>query len=91
MPKTFILDTNVLLYDPEAFHRFGENNVIIPVAVIEDLDSFKRDVTELGRNSRAVAQSLSELADSGKLGEGVRLPGGGLLRLWAGIDENFLD
>jgi PhoH-like ATPase len=91
MPKTFILDTNVLLYDPEAFYRFGDNNVVIPVAVIEDLDGFKRDVTELGRNSRAVAHELDELANTGKLGEGVRLPGGGLLRLWAGIDEDFID
>jgi PhoH-like ATPase len=91
MAKTFILDTNVLLYDPEAFYRFADNNVIIPVAVIEELDGFKRDVTELGRNSRAVAQELDALAHSGKLGEGVRLPGGGLLRLWAGIDENFIE
>jgi PhoH-like ATPase len=91
MQKTFILDTNVLLYDPEAFHRFGDNNVIIPVAVIEELDGFKRDVTELGRNSRAVAHALDELGQTGKLGEGVLLPGGGLLRLWAGIDENFID
>ena len=56
MRKNFILDTNVLLYDPNAINIFADNTVIIPLEVIEQLDTFKRDITELGNNARAVIQ-----------------------------------
>ena len=82
MSKTFILDTNVLLYDPTAFHRFSEGRVIVPVEVIEELDGFKRDVSELGQNSRAISSQLDQLAKNGRLGRGARLPSGGLLQIY---------
>ena len=69
MRKHFILDTNVLLYDPHAYTRFGDNTVIIPIEVIEELGSFNRDMSELGRNARHVAQLLDELRSTGRLGE----------------------
>ena len=53
MNKTFILDTNVLLLDPLAINKFGSHNkVFIPLTVIEELDKFKKDQNENGRNAR---------------------------------------
>jgi PhoH-like ATPase len=90
MRKNFILDTNVLLYDPRSLEQFGDNNVIVPIEVVEELDGFKRDASELGRNSRTVTMMLDDLSRSGKLGEGVALASGGLLRIMAGVPEDFL-
>jgi PhoH-like ATPase len=81
MRKNFILDTNVLLHNPRAIFDFPGNNVLIPIEVIEEIDEFKRDMTELGRNSRTVAQLLDDLRAKGKLGEGVGLDGEGILRI----------
>ena len=83
MLKNFIIDTNVVLHDPNAIFNFEDNNVIIPIEVIEELDNFKRDVSELGVNARRIVQNLDELRKLGKLGEGVKLPAGGLLRVIA--------
>lgn len=79
--KNYILDTNVLLHDPTAIDRFQENNVVIPLKVLEEIDTFKRDQTELGRNARTVSRTLDGLRGRGKLSEGVKLDQGGLLRI----------
>ena len=81
MPKNFILDTNVLLHDPRCIYSFGENNVVIPIYVLEEIDKFKRDQSELGRNARAVARHLDSFRSEGSLSEGVPLPAGGTLRI----------
>jgi PhoH-like ATPase len=52
--KNYILDTNVLLHDPNSLLSFAENNVLIPIEVIEEIDRFKRESTELGQNARGV-------------------------------------
>ena len=90
MPRNLILDTNVLLHDPHAILTFPGDQVIIPIEVIEEIDSFKRDVSELGRNSRHIAQTLDGLRAKGKLGEGVRLDNGTLLRVTCGGDSHLL-
>lgn len=90
MRKNFILDTNVLLYDPNAINLFADNNVLIPLDVIEQLDTFKRDITELGNNARSVIQQLDLLRQGAKLGEGVALSTGGMLRVCAGDFQNML-
>jgi PhoH-like ATPase len=79
MKKNFVLDTNVLLHDPRSLFSFDDNNVVIPIYVIEEVDKFKRDQSELGRNSRVVARYQDALRAQGSLAEGVPLPGGGLL------------
>ena len=79
MKKNFVLDTNVLLHDPRSLFSFDDNNVVIPIYVIEEVDKFKRDQSELGRNSRVVARYLDAFRAEGPLAEGVPLPGGGLL------------
>src|SRR6266567_1208799 len=48
MKKNYVLDTNILLHDPHAIFRFDDNNVIIPIYVIEEVDQFKREGSERG-------------------------------------------
>jgi PhoH-like ATPase len=79
--KNYILDTNVLLHDPNSLLCFDENNVLIPIEVIEEIDRFKRESTELGQNARAVSRMLDGFRGQGRLSEGVRLPTGGRLKI----------
>jgi PhoH-like ATPase len=81
MPKNFILDTNVLLHDPRSIYNFADNNVVIPIYVIEEIDQFKRDLSELGRNARLIARYLDAFRAEGSLAEGVPLPNGGTIRV----------
>ncbi|MEY2427313.1 MAG: PhoH-like ATPase [Verrucomicrobiota bacterium] len=81
MKKNYILDTNVLLHDPESLLSFQENDVLIPIEVIEEIDRFKRESTELGQNARSVSRTLDGLRGEGRLSEGVALPTGGRLRI----------
>ena len=77
MRKNFILDTNVLLHDPRAIFAFDDNNVVIPIYVIEEIDQFKRDLSELGRNARQVARYLDEFRAEGTLARGRAARRGG--------------
>lgn len=81
MTKTYVLDTNVLLHNPEALFAFEENDVVVPLVVIEEIDNQKKRQDEVGRNARTVSQMLDTLRSSGSLSEGVLLPGGGMLRI----------
>jgi PhoH-like ATPase len=73
MRKTFVLDTNVLLHDPLALTRFQDNAVVVPIEVVEEIDRFKRDPSEKGRNARQVSRLLDELRSRGNLAEGVEI------------------
>jgi PhoH-like ATPase len=79
--KNYILDTNVLLHDPNSLINFKDNNVLIPIEVIEEIDRFKRESSELGQNARTVSRTLDTLRSQGHLNEGVRLSNGGCLRI----------
>lgn len=79
--KNYILDTNVLLHDPNSLLRFQDNHVLIPIEVIEEIDRFKRESSELGQNARTVSRMLDALRAQGRLSEGVKLPNGGRLRI----------
>jgi PhoH-like ATPase len=81
--KTFVLDTNVLLHDPQSIFKFEDNNLAIPVEVLEELDAIKTEQsTERGRNARRVHRILSELLpDSRSMHEGVKLENGGTLQV----------
>ena len=81
MAKTFVLDTNVLLHNAECIESFGDNAVVLPMAVIEELDKFKSHNDELGRNARCVIRSLDRLRDSGNLRDGVPLANGGIVKV----------
>ena len=71
MRKTFVLDTNVLLHDPAALTRFEDNHILIPIEVVEEIDRFKRDPAEKGRNARQVSRLLDGLRTQGNLADGV--------------------
>jgi PhoH-like ATPase len=79
--KNYILDTNVLLHDPNSILAFKGNNVLIPIEVIEEIDRFKRESSELGQNARTVSRALDSLRAKGHLSKGVKLDNGGLLRI----------
>ncbi len=81
MRKVFVLDTNVLLHDPSALFRFEDNEVVLPITIIEELDRFKKLTEMTGRNARQVSRSLDELRQQGHLIEGIALSNGGNLRV----------
>ncbi len=73
MKKVFILDTNVLLSNPLSIFKFDDNDVVIPISVIEEIDNFKKDQSDIGRNAREVSRILDRLRDRGTLSSGIRL------------------
>src|SRR5580704_506261 len=81
--KSFVLDTNVLLHDPQSIFKFEENNLAIPVEVLEELDAIKGEQSsERGRNARRVHRILQELLpDTRAMQEGVELKNGGTLSI----------
>jgi PhoH-like ATPase len=82
MKKRFVLDTNVLLHDPKAVDHFTDNEVVVPIYVIEEIDRFKRELSERGRNARVVSRYLDSLREGGgRLSEGVPTHSGGTLRV----------
>ncbi len=81
MIKNFILDTNVLVHDPYCISNFQDNNVIIPIMVVEELDSLKKREGMLGFHARSAAREINKLREYGSLSEGVSLPGGGTFRI----------
>ncbi len=94
MKKTFVLDTNVLLHNAESIESFDDNNVTLPMAVIEELDRFKTHNDELGRTARQVIRRIDELREQGNLRDGVPIGNGGQLRVVRapnGLTETDLD
>jgi PhoH-like ATPase len=79
--KNYIIDTNVLLHDPNSLLSFEDNHVLIPIEVIEEMDRFKRESSELGQNARKVSRMLDGFRGEGHLSEGVTLPNGGQLKV----------
>ncbi len=89
MKKTFVLDTNVLLHDPQALFRFEDNDVVIPMTVIEELDRFKKEQSETGRNARQFSRLMDALRAKGSLVDGVQLETGGQLRVDLYTEEHM--
>ena len=79
--KNYVLDTNVLLHDARAFYAFADNNVVIPIYVIEEVDTFKKDQSELGRNARQVARLLDQYRSEGGLSHPQKMETGGTIRV----------
>lgn len=72
--KTFVLDTNVLLHDPDAIKKFHNNDVVMPLVVLEELDKLKKFTSELGKNARNVIRFIDGV--KGDLLKGIELPNG---------------
>lgn len=80
--KNYVLDTNVLLHDARALFAFADNNVVIPIYVLEEIDTFKKDQSELGRNARQIARLLDEYRSvHGGLSHAQKLENGGTVRV----------
>ncbi len=86
MKKNFVLDTNVLLHDPEAINAFEDNCVNIPISVIEEIDQFKKNLDDMGRNARQVSRYLDTLRQKGDLRVGVPVESGCMLRVSFGME-----
>lgn len=87
MKKTYVLDTNVLLHDPQAIFRFVDNDLVIPITVIEEIDGFKKDLSEIGRNARHISRILDGFRAQASLMKGVPLERGGVLKVALYTDE----
>ncbi|MDL5040342.1 AAA family ATPase [Bacillus coagulans] len=81
MKKIYVLDTNVLLQDPYAIFSFEDNEIVIPAVVLEEVDSKKRNMDEIGRNARQVSKLMDGFRQAGKLHEKIPLENGGVLRI----------
>ena len=79
--KTYILDTNVLIHDPESMFRFQENEVVIPFETLEELDRLKKRYDHIGHNARQTIRSLGDLIEKGGLADPLVMTEGGTLRL----------
>lgn len=87
MVKIYVIDTNVLIQAPYAIHCFDDNQVILPLVVIEELDNLKKSEGEKGVNARKTIRILEQLRQKGNLLEGVELKHGGILR----VEKNFVN
>ena len=79
MIKTYVLDTNVLIHAPYAMECFEENNVIIPMVVIEELDGLKKADGDKGASAREAIRNMEKYRNQGDLFEGIKLEKGGTL------------
>lgn len=87
--KTFVLDTNVILHDPMSMFAFQGSRVVLPLTVIEELDTFKRNNDERGRSARFISRKLDELRKGGKLSNWVPLEHGGKLKVEIQVSDGL--
>lgn len=94
MKKVFILDTNVLLSNPLSIYKFDEHDVVIPISVIEEIDHFKKDQSDIGRNAREVSRTMDKLRTRGTLSAGIPIvedkKGSGQLFVYLGHNMDIL-
>ena len=85
--KTFVLDTNILLHNPNAMFMLADNEVIIPFDVLEEIDTFKTNSDDLGRSARTAVRHLDTLRQQGNLHDGIPIKEtGGSVRVVMGGD-----
>lgn len=87
MKKIYVIDTNILIHEPEAILNFEDNEVIIPLVVLEELDGLKNSEKEKGQNAREAIRCLEKLRMQGDLVIGVATEQGGIIR----IEKNYID
>ena len=84
-PKIFVLDTNVILHDSRSIFNFQDNDIYIPVSVIEELDKFKKGDDNLGYNARAFVRELDRISDNTLFDRGISLgKGHGFIKIEMG-------
>lgn len=86
--KSFVIDTNVFIHRPDAILSFKDNEIVVPLWVLEELDKLKTYSDERGRNARHAIRFLDEASRHGDLSEGVKLENGSILRVKLTHTEN---
>jgi len=81
MIKNYIIDTNVMVHDPDFIYNFEDNNIIIPIICIEELDNLKKREGIVGYHARNAARALNNLRKFGDLHQGIKLEKGGTIRI----------
>jgi PhoH-like ATPase len=91
--KTFLIDTNVLVHDPTAITKFKDNDVVITLAVLEELDSLKRYTDEIGKNARDVIRYIDSLKGekTGELNTGIVIPEGPKVRVYLNAKTDHIE
>jgi len=85
LPKIFVLDTNVILHDYRAIQNFQENDIVIPIVVLEELDKFKKGDGAINYNAREFLREMDKITDNQLFDKGIRIgPGKGLLKIELG-------
>lgn len=80
--KTYVLDTSVYLTDSNCINSFGNNDIVIPLKVLEEIDKHKKRQDSVGSQARSTIRSLDALRDKGSLSKGVRIEKGmGMIRV----------
>lgn len=87
MVKIYVIYTNVLIQAPYAIYCFDDNQVVLPLVVMEELDNLKKSEGERGSNARKTIRILEQLRQKGDLLNGVELKNGGTLR----VEKNFVN
>ena len=86
--KSFVIDTNVFIHRPDALLSFKDNEIVVPLGVLEELDRLKTYSDEKGRNARHAIRFLDEASRHGNLKEGVKIENGSILRV---VQTKLLD
>lgn len=79
--KNFVIDTNVMIHDPNFLYKFQDNNIIIPIICIEELDNLKTREGIVGFHARSASREINNIRIFGNLHDGIKLPSGGMLRI----------
>jgi PhoH-like ATPase len=87
MQKQYILDTSVLIFDPNTFNSFPNSEVIIPIAVLNELDKLKKYPSDAGKNARVAIRLIDEISNKGDISIGVLLEDDILLK----VDTTYID
>jgi len=81
MIKTYVLDTNVLVHDTNSIFSFEDNEVVLPIYVIEEIDKLKKEQTDVGRAARQVARNIDKLREKGTISNWIEMDNGGKIRV----------
>ena len=87
MRKTYVLDTSTLITDPSAFKHFEHSDVVIPIAVLNELDKLKKGSAEAGRNARVAIRALDDISNMGDISTGILLDNDIMIK----VDATYID
>jgi len=88
--KIYVLDTSVLLHDPNTLFSFENNEIVLPIIVLDEVDKFKKGSEEVNRNARLAIKSIDSLRTAGDIEKGVPLGEDGILKIAVKLNSNNL-